>query len=353
METLGLFPYRPISFKPQLSHHQGRFSAIGAQLRTKIVAYENMVTVMDHWEGRRTKKFVEDPMVVPRRIMGSWKPQHLDELPEAFCGGWVGYFSYDTVRYVEKKLPFSSAPKDDRNLPDIHLGLYDEVIVFDHMEKARGCILVASSLEILTRVRKRKITNRPLAGIARRWKITKEDYVLEQQLLHDEKQCLEHITLVDLARNDVGKPPACTKGLILQRGLHVSSRAKKISDLRTVLFQNLVLWMLKSSWTLNDIPMSCTSARRVTGELSDHLTSWDALWAALPVGTVSAAPKVLYHLPSSAYNNAPVGRVAHLQAGAGIVADSDPVDEQLECENKIEAPECAIDHIESSFVQNL
>lgn len=43
---------------------------------------------------------------------------------------------------------------------------------------------------------------------------------------------------------------------------------------------------------------------QVTGELSDHLTSWDALQAALPVGTVSGAPKVLYHLPSSAYNNA-------------------------------------------------
>lgn len=51
-------------------------------------------------------------------------------------GGWVGYFSYDTVRYVEKKkLPFSSAPHDDRNLPDVHLGLYDNVIVFDHVEK--------------------------------------------------------------------------------------------------------------------------------------------------------------------------------------------------------------------------
>lgn len=51
-------------------------------------------------------------------------------------GGWVGYFSYDTVRYVEKKkLPFSSAPDDDRNLPDVHLGLYDNVIVFDHVEK--------------------------------------------------------------------------------------------------------------------------------------------------------------------------------------------------------------------------
>lgn len=51
-------------------------------------------------------------------------------------GGWVGYFSYDTVRYVEKKkLPFSSAPTDDRNLPDVHLGLYDDVIVFDHVNK--------------------------------------------------------------------------------------------------------------------------------------------------------------------------------------------------------------------------
>lgn len=54
-----------------------------------------------------------------------------------FCaGGWVGYFSYDTVRYVEKKkLPFSSTPVDDRNLPDVHLGLYNDVVVFDHVEK--------------------------------------------------------------------------------------------------------------------------------------------------------------------------------------------------------------------------
>ena len=53
-----------------------------------------------------------------------------------FVGGWIGYFSYDTVRYVEKKkLPFSSAPEDDRNLPDVHLGLYNNVIVFDHVEK--------------------------------------------------------------------------------------------------------------------------------------------------------------------------------------------------------------------------
>ena len=54
----------------------------------------------------------------------------------SFSGGWVGYFSYDTVRYVEKrKLPFSKAPKDDRRLPDMHLGLYNDVVVFDNVEK--------------------------------------------------------------------------------------------------------------------------------------------------------------------------------------------------------------------------
>nr|XP_033513132.1 anthranilate synthase alpha subunit 2, chloroplastic-like isoform X3 [Nicotiana tomentosiformis] len=305
----------------------GRYSVIGAQPTMEIVAKENMVTIMDHQEGRRTEEFVEDPMIVPRRIMERWKPQCIDELPEAFCGGWVGYFSYDTVRYVEKKkLPFSNAPVDDRNLPDLHLGLYDDVIVFDHVEKkafvihwvrldrfasveeayndgmtrlealmsrvhdivpprlasgsiklhtslfgtslkkstmtsedyqkavlnakehilagdifqivlsqrferrtfadpfevyralrivnpspymtylqARGCILVASSPEILTRVKKKTVTNRPLAGTIRRGKTPEEDYMLENQLLHDEKQCAEHIMLVDLGRNDVGK----------------------------------------------------------------------------------------------------------------------------------------------------
>jgi len=65
----------------------------------------------------------------------------LSETPISCCfliwpGGWIGYFSYDTVRYVEKrKLPFSNAPYDDRSLPDVHLGLYDDVIVFDHVEK--------------------------------------------------------------------------------------------------------------------------------------------------------------------------------------------------------------------------
>ncbi|KAL2947816.1 hypothetical protein AAZX31_20G092600 [Glycine max] len=465
----------------------GRYSVVGAQPCMEIVAKENVVTIMDHVEGRRSEEIVEDPLVIPRRIMEKWTPQLLDELPEAFCG-WVGYFSYDTMRYVEKKkLPFSNAPVDDRNLPDVHLGLYDSVIVFDHVEKkayvihwvrvdryssaeeafedgrnrletlvsrvhdiitprlptgsiklytrlfgpklemsnmtneeykravlkakehiragdifqivlsqrfeqrtfadpfeiyralrivnpspymtylqARGSILVASSPEILTRVKKRKITNRPLAGTVRRGKTPKEDIMLEKQLLNDEKQCAEHVMLVDLGRNDVGK--------VSKPG---SVQVEKLMNIE------------RYSHVMH---ISST----VTGELLDHLTSWDALRAALPVGTVSGAPKVkamqlidelevarrgpysggfggisfngdmdialalrTIVFPTNArydtmysYKDKNKRRewVAHLQAGAGIVADSDPADEQRECENKAAALARAIDLAESSFV---
>ena len=54
----------------------------------------------------------------------------------------MGFFSYDTVRYVEKKkLPFEKAPKDDRGLPDIHLSLYKNVVVFDHVSKVKSKFL--------------------------------------------------------------------------------------------------------------------------------------------------------------------------------------------------------------------
>ncbi|KAF1878587.1 hypothetical protein Lal_00047256 [Lupinus albus] len=442
---------------------QGRYSVVGAQPSMEIVAKENMVTIMDHVSGRRTEEIVEDPMLIPRRIMEKWNPQLIDQLPEAFCGGWVGYFSYDTIRYQEKKkLPFFTAPVDDRGLPDVHLGLYDNVIVFDHVEKkafvihwvrldqysspeealndgmeqletlvsrvhdiitpklpagsikllthlfgpkvgmsnmtneeyerrtfadpfevyralrivnpspymtylqARGSILVASSPEILTRVKKRKITNRPLAGTIRRGKTPKEDIMLEKDLLNDEKQCAEHIMLVDLGRNDVGK--------VSKPG---SVQVEKLMNIER--FSHV---------------MHISST--VTGELLDHLTCWDALRAALPVGTVSGAPKVkamelidqlevarrgpysggfggisftgdmdialalrTMIFPTNTrfdtmYSYKDVSKrrewIAHLQAGAGIVADSDPADEQRECENKTAALARAIDLAESSFV---
>nr|XP_029116890.1 anthranilate synthase alpha subunit 1, chloroplastic isoform X2 [Elaeis guineensis] len=483
----------------------GRYSVVGAQPAMEIVAKENMVTIMDHEAGRRTEEFLQDPMQIPRKIMEGWNPQLIDELPDVFCGmldtvleiqktgcetflagGWVGYFSYDTMRYVEtKKLPFFNAPEDDRNLPDVHLGLYNDVIVFDHVEKkayvihwvhldqyssiekayedgrnrlgillsrvhnvdvprltagsvklytrqfgsslkkssmtseeykkaviqakehilagdifqivlsqrferrtfadpfevyralrivnpspymaylqARGCILVASSPEILTR---QKIINRPLAGTARRGKTDNEDKLLEEQLLNDEKQCAEHIMLVDLGRNDVG-------------------RVSKPGSVKVEKLMNIERYS-------HVMHISST----VTGELFDHLTGWDALRAALPVGTVSGAPKVramelidqlevkrrgpysggfggvsfsgdmdvalalrTIVFPTGSRNDTMYSYkdmnrrqewVAHLQAGAGIVADSKPDDEQRECENKAAALARAIDLAEATFTE--
>ncbi|KAG6488969.1 anthranilate synthase alpha subunit 1, chloroplastic-like [Zingiber officinale] len=467
----------------------GRYSVVGAHPAMEIVVRENMVSVMDHEEGRMTEEIVDDPMEIPKRIMEGWSPQTIDELPDSFCGGWVGYFSYDTMRYQEKKkLPFSGSPKDDRNLPDIQLGLYNDVIVFDHVEKkahvihwvrldryssieeayqdgknclevflskvhtgkvprlsagsikvptnhfghpltkssmtseeyktavlqakehifagdifqivlsqrferrtyaspfevyrslrivnpspymayiqTRGCVLVASSPEILTRVKKGKIINRPLAGTIRRGTKDEEDKLHEKQLLNDEKQCAEHIMLVDLGRNDVG-------------------RVSKPGSVKVEKLMNIERYS-------HVMHISST----VSGEIFDHLNCWDALRAALPVGTVSGAPKVramelidqlevtrrgpysggfggvsfngdmdiaialrtIVFSTGDRYNTMYTYKdnerrqewVAHLQAGAGIVADSNPDEEQKECENKAAALSRAIDLAESTFVE--
>ncbi|PKI39580.1 hypothetical protein CRG98_040050 [Punica granatum] len=232
--------------------------------------------------------------------------------------------------------------------------------------QARGCILVASSPEILTRVKKNKIVNRPLAGTSRRGKTIEEDEMLEVKLLKDEKQCAEHIMLVDLGRNDVGKVSK-----------HGSVNVEKLMNVE------------RYSHVMH---ISST----VTGELDDGLTCWDALQAALPVGTVSGAPKVkamelideleptrrgpysggfgavsltgdmdvalalrTIVFPTGirfdtmfSYSDARKRRewVAYLQAGAGIVANSDPDDEHQECQNKAAGLARAIDLAESTFV---
>jgi anthranilate synthase component 1 len=81
---------------------QGRYSFVGAQPTIEIVAKENMVTVMDHEEGKRTEERVEDPMVIPRRIMEGWKPQLIDELPEVFCGKRIRLRNYFII-FVDQK----------------------------------------------------------------------------------------------------------------------------------------------------------------------------------------------------------------------------------------------------------
>jgi len=219
--------------------------------------------------------------------------------------------------------------------------------------QAAGCMLVGSSPEILCRVQRGQVVNRPLAGTRRRGATAEEDRQLERDLLADPKERAEHIMLVDLGRNDVGK--------VAEPG---SVRLPKVMNVE------------RYSHVMH---ISST----VTGTLRKELDCWDALRAALPVGTVSGAPKVramqiideLEPTRRGPYAGAvgyadfagnmdmaialrtmvvmPTDEIGqwkvHLQAGAGIVADSVPAAEYEETVNKAAALAKAIDLAESAF----
>src|SRR5690554_5492990 len=120
--------------------------------------------------------------------------------------------------------------------------------------KSPACTLIGSSPEILCRVADRQVTSRPLAGTRRRGATEQEDKALEAELLADPKERAEHIMLVDLHRNDVGR--------VAKVG------SVKISDVMTVERYSHVMHI-----TTN-----------VTGELEDDRTALDALRVSLPVG---------------------------------------------------------------------
>jgi len=220
--------------------------------------------------------------------------------------------------------------------------------------QAQGCILVGSSPEILCHVENGIVTNRPLAGTRRRGKDPAEDKALEEELLADPKERAEHIMLVDLGRNDVGR--VAEPGSI------------KLPDLMVVERYSHVMHISST----------------VTGKLRADQTCWDALQMALPVGTVSGAPKVramqiiddLEPTRRGPYAGA-VGYtdfsgnmdmcialrtmvirqgddanqwIVHIQAGGGIVADSEPDAEHQETVNKAAALAKAVNVAERAFV---
>ncbi len=215
-----------------------------------------------------------------------------------------------------------------------------------------GGMLVGSSPEILCKVEDGLITNRPLAGTRHRGKTPEEDLALEQELINDPKDRAEHIMLVDLGRNDVGR--------VAQPG------TIELPEILTIERYSHVMHI----------------SSMVTGRLREGLTAWDALRVTLPVGTVSGAPKVramqiideLEKTRRGPYAGA-VGYAdfcgnmdmaialrtmvimpaqagqwhVHLQAGGGIVADSDPDAEHQETVNKAAALAKAVDLAESAF----
>jgi anthranilate synthase component 1 len=213
--------------------------------------------------------------------------------------------------------------------------------------KTPACVLIGASPEILCRVQDRKVTSRPLAGTRRRGATPEEDKALEQELLNDPKERAEHIMLVDLHRNDVGR--VSTTGTVA------------ISDVMTVERYSHV--------------MHITS--HVTGDLAEGMTSLDALRVSLPVGTVSGAPKIramqIIDEVEPTRRGPYGGAVGYLdfagnmdtcialrtivwkdgtfdvQAGAGVVADSVPASEYKETMDKARAMLKAVEIAASGF----
>ena len=195
-----------------------------------------------------------------------------------------------------------------------------------------GFSLTGSSPEILVRARDGEVTIRPIAGTRPRGKTAIEDAENRASLLADPKERAEHLMLLDLGRNDVGR--VATAGSVT------------VTDSYTVEYYSHVMHIVSN----------------VVGQLSPEKDALDALFAGFPAGTVSGAPKVRacqiiaelepetrgayaggvgYFSPDGSMDSCIVLRTAvvkdgvmHVQAGAGIVADSDPASEQRECEAK-------------------
>ncbi|GIW87255.1 MAG: anthranilate synthase component I [Isosphaeraceae bacterium] len=195
--------------------------------------------------------------------------------------------------------------------------------------------LVGSSPEILVRVEEGEVTVRPIAGTRRRGRDEQEDAALAADLLSDKKERAEHVMLVDLGRNDVGR--------VAEAG------SVRISELMVVERYSHVMHITSN----------------VTGRLASGRTAFDALKAGMPAGTVSGAPKVrameildeLEPQRRGPYAGAVgyfdfsgnmdmcialrtivcQGDRAYVQAGAGVVYDSDPAAEYEETCNKAKA----------------
>jgi anthranilate synthase component 1 len=195
--------------------------------------------------------------------------------------------------------------------------------------------VLGSSPEMLVRVTGHKLEYRPIAGTHPRGRDAADDNRLEQQMLHDEKERAEHVMLVDLGRNDLGR--VSEYGSVRVRELMYVERYSHVMHLVSAL----------------------------EGKLREGLDSLDAFAACFPAGTLSGAPKVramqiieeLEPTRRGVYGGSVLyadfagnldsciairtmlmqGKKAYLQAGAGIVADSDPATEFAESMNKAQA----------------
>jgi len=327
-------------------------------------------------------------------LLAVYKSPLFPELPP-LQGGLMGFLGYDVVREVEQ-LP--NVPRDDRNLPDAVMCMIGSLAAFDHWKqrvyllesvpvfelsatqidaaydeaivRIHGAVadltkplsylpveppteedkkpspymyyvkhddvtIVGSSPEPMVQLQGGRVISRPIAGTRKRGRTDEHDRKLAAELRENPKEVAEHVMLVDLARNDVGR--------VAKFG------SMNVDELMTLERYSHVMHMTS----------------QVSGDIREGLGPIDVLRATLPAGTVSGAPKVrameiideLEPVKRGPYAGV-VGYVdfsgnldtaiairtmfigahgASLQAGAGIVADSIPEEEDLECFNKAAA----------------
>lgn len=216
-----------------------------------------------------------------------------------------------------------------RSLREVNPSPYMYLIDYDTYQ------IIGSSPESVVSVKNGKVSTKPIAGTRKRGETPEIDSELEKELMKDKKELAEHVMLVDLARNDIGK----------------------ISEIATVEVQDF-LKVEKFSHV-----MHITSS--VSGKLLNNLDGFDALSSCLPAGTLSGAPKIrameiieeLEEYSRGIYGGSVgyfsyggdtdmaiairtmimIGKTAYLQAGAGVVYDSVPEEEFEEAQNKLMA----------------
>ncbi len=423
------------------SEKASRYSIIGLSARRQLRAYGHKVEILEDGEIIESLT-ADDPLVAVREYQQRFTAPDIEGLPR-FTGGLVGYFSYDTIRYIEPSLGENKHP-DPLQTPDILLMVSDEILIFDKLkgrlfivinvdpresdawesgqqridelvaqldqplphkaksgssevseedfhsgfskqgymdavERAREYIragdimqvvlsqrmtipyeadpldlyralrtlnpspymyymnlgdfqVVGSSPEILVQVDEGKAIVRPIAGTRPRGSNEAEDVALEQDLMADPKELAEHLMLVDLGRNDLGRiaeigSVELTERMLVERYSHVMH-----------IVSNVVC------------------------DIREEFDAIDVLKATFPAGTVSGAPKIrameiideLEPIKRGIYSGA-VGYLGwngnmdtaiairtsvikdgmlNIQVGAGIVADSKPEMEWEETLNK-------------------
>lgn len=434
LTPIGIYQSLPGSKKCLLEssfrhEEKGKFSFIGADPYKEFIGREQTATIKNLENGTTENR--NEPVLA---VFQQEFPKLDLDLPFPFVGGAIGYIGYDAIRTYET---VGDAPADDVNMPDVHLMLYKNIIVYDHrnetvfliatntgqesekqlderlaklqkalvplpatdtadiqmtfqpeMEKEafirnveiakqhiqqgdifqvvlsqrmkaqidgdpfhfyrklrkanpspymfyidfEDYLLLGASPESLIQTRNCDITANPIAGTRPRGSTKQMDETLAHELLTDEKEISEHRMLVDLSRNDLSR----------------------ISDANSI--------SVPTYMQIEKYQHVMHMVSEVTGKLASGYSSMDALIACLPAGTVSGAPKIramqiinqLENTKRGAYGGG-VGYInfnhdlnmaltirslviknkqAYLQAGAGVVYDSDPESEYNETLHK-------------------